>query len=172
MKTLESRTILCGLTPLLTFNASLAFGHFLLPLEVCGTVHFRRGAGVAEVVTRWWCVGMQALVLPRLGRSFCSRASTPASHTRTSNTELQTAKMFLHIARSLLKLAWKWIKRGVVIPLNNQMRKKGWQRGIYFHRAPQHSPPDRATFSTDPCRCDSLYPRGVVEAPREGAEQV
>ncbi|KAH9009209.1 hypothetical protein EDB83DRAFT_2531324 [Lactarius deliciosus] len=112
---------------------------------------------------------MQALVLPRLGRLFCSRASTPASHTRTSNTELQT--MFLHIARSLLKLAWKWIKRGVVIPLNNQMRKKGWRVEFTFTVRLNIATRSGDIFDRSlPLRL--ALPRGVVEAPREGAEQV
>ncbi|KAH9007718.1 hypothetical protein EDB84DRAFT_1447351 [Lactarius hengduanensis] len=129
----------------------------------------QQGAGVAEVVMRRWWVGTQALVLPRLGCSFCSRASTPASHTHTPNTELQTAKMFLHIAHSLLKLAWNWIKRGVVIPLNNQMRKKGWCMEFTFTMRLNIATQSGDIFDQS-LPLQLTLPWGVVVAPGEGTE--
>ncbi|KAH9009999.1 hypothetical protein EDB85DRAFT_1897297 [Lactarius pseudohatsudake] len=102
-------------------------------------------------------------------RSAHARRRLP--HTRTSNTELQTAKMFLHIAHSLLKLAWKWIKKGVVIPLNNQMRKKGWRVEFTFTVRLNIATRSGDIFDRSlPLRL--ALPRGVVAAPGEGAEQV
>ncbi|KAH9011466.1 hypothetical protein EDB84DRAFT_1445144 [Lactarius hengduanensis] len=81
------------------------------------------------------------------------------------------AKMFLHIAHSLLKLAWKWIKKGVVIPLNNQMRKKGWCVEFTFTVRLNIATRSGDIFDRSlPLRL--ALPRGVVAAPGEGAEQV
>ncbi|KAH9021078.1 hypothetical protein EDB84DRAFT_1441596 [Lactarius hengduanensis] len=143
---------------------------FLLPLEFCGTARFRRGAGVAEVVMRRWCVGTQALVLPRLGRSFCSRASTPASHShlqyRTPNGQDVLAYRPLAPEARL-----EVDKKGVVIPLNNQMRKKGWRVEFTFTVRLNIATRSGDIFDRSlPLRL--ALPRGVVAAPGEGAEQV
>ncbi|KAH9014693.1 hypothetical protein EDB85DRAFT_1899092 [Lactarius pseudohatsudake] len=131
---------------------------------------FTRGAGVAEVVMRRWCVGTQALVLPRLGRSFCSRASTPASHShlqyRTPNGQDVLAYRPLAPEARL-----EVDKKGVVIPLNNQMRKKGWRVEFTFTVRLNIATRSGDIFDRSlPLRL--ALPRGVVAAPGEGAEQV
>ncbi len=167
-------------------TASLAFSRFLSPLEVCRMARFRWEVALQ----RWWCAGVlthRRLYSPQLQRLFSSHASTPASHPhpsryRTPNGEwphtankqpAYQAKMFLHIAHSLLKLAWKWIKRSVVIPLNNQVshflcsinrclpsidEKEGMAHGIHCHCAPQCRHPIGWRFRPIPAAATRFAP--------------
>ncbi|KAH8976370.1 hypothetical protein EDB86DRAFT_3097143 [Lactarius hatsudake] len=97
------------------------------------------------------------------------RASTPVLHPRPSNTSLQM--ILIQIARSLFRFAWEWVRRRVIGPLENLMRRMGWRVEATLTARLNITTRSGDVFNQSlPLRL--ALPHNVVAAPGEGAEQV
>ncbi|KAH9013092.1 hypothetical protein EDB85DRAFT_1899911 [Lactarius pseudohatsudake] len=104
------------------------------------------------------------------------RTSTPVLHPRPSNTSLQMATCLpgqdLDTNRSFaLRFAWDWVRRRVIGPLENLMRRMGWRVEATLTARLNITTRSGDVFNQSlPLRL--ALPHNVVAAPGEGAEQV
>ncbi|KAH9011496.1 hypothetical protein EDB85DRAFT_1901006 [Lactarius pseudohatsudake] len=97
---------------------------------------------------------------------------TPALPTLVSKWRLAyQAKILIQIARSLFRFAWDWVRRRVIGPLENLMRRMGWRVEATLTARLNITTRSGDVFNQSlPLRL--ALPHNVVAAPGEGAEQV
>ncbi|KAH9031306.1 hypothetical protein EDB85DRAFT_1891127 [Lactarius pseudohatsudake] len=97
---------------------------------------------------------------------------TPALPTLVSKWRLAyQAKILIQIACSLFRLAWDWVRRRVIGPLENLMRRMGWRVEATLTVRLNITTRSGDVFNQSlPLRL--ALPHNVVAAPGEGAEQV
>ncbi|KAH9009993.1 hypothetical protein EDB85DRAFT_1902583 [Lactarius pseudohatsudake] len=97
---------------------------------------------------------------------------TPALPTLVSKWRLAyQAKILIQIAHSLIRFAWDWVRRRVIGPLENLMRRMGWQVEATLTARLNITTRSGDVFNQSlPLRL--ALPHNVVAAPGEGAEQV